>query len=282
MVEAQSVGAILRNASKQIDRLDARLLLEHVCGITHATLIAEPGRALDAGLAQRYDELVARRAAGEPLAYLLGSAFFGGLEFSVSSAVLVPRPETEVLVDCGLEFAAGFAAPRVVDLGTGSGIVAVMLARGCPQATVSAVDVSAAALGVARRNGDRHGVVIRWLEGDWYSPLAGERFDLIVSNPPYIAEGDPHLDGDGLCREPAVALSDGVPGGDGMACLEAIVAGAPAHLVPGGGLFVEHGYDQAVKVRELLTATGFTGVRSWSDAAGIERVSGGVFAGSPP
>ena len=274
---AARLGEAWRQAGGSIGRLDARLLLEHVCGCTHAELIAHPERAMTPAEAARFAELAARRAAGEPLAYLVGSAWFGGLEFAVGPAVLIPRPETELLVDLAAQALAtrGLDAPRVADLGTGSGIVAVLLARRCPRAAVTAVDVSAAALDVARANAARYGATVRFLQGDWYAPLGDERFDLIVSNPPYVADGDPHLALNGLPFEPPHALTDGVAGGDGLACLRRIVAGAADYLEPGGGLLVEHGYDQAVEVRKLLERAGFLETASWRDDAGIERVSGG-------
>ncbi|MDR0380137.1 MAG: peptide chain release factor N(5)-glutamine methyltransferase [Candidatus Accumulibacter sp.] len=274
-----SLGEAWRQAAGRIGRRDARLLLEHVCGCTQADLIAHPERALSVAQAARFEELTARRAAGEPFAYLVGSAWFYGLEFAVDPAVLIPRPETELLVDLAARHVARLELsrpPRIVDLGTGSGVVAVMLARCCPRAEVTAVDVSAAALMVARGNAARHGVPVRFLEGDWYAPLAGERFDLIVANPPYVADGDPHLERDGLPFEPRHALSDGIAGGDGLACIRRIVASAACHLTSGGALLMEHGYDQAAKVRELLIAAGFRETASWRDGAGIERVSGGI------
>ena len=269
------IGDAWRGANQRIDRLDARLLLQHVSHCTHSELIAHPERELSVAESDRYEVLVARREAGEPLAYLLGTAFFYGLEFAVSPAVLIPRPDTEVLVDRALVEAKRFAVPRIVDLGTGSGIVAIMLARLCPSAQVTAVDLSADALAVARSNAERHSAPVSFLQGDWYSPLGSERFDLIVSNPPYVAANDPHLLNDGLPFEPQLALTDGVAGGDGLACIRTLIAGAARHLTPGGGLLIEHGYDQAVEVRALLQMAGFSGVASWRDAAEIERVSGG-------
>ena len=265
----------LADAAPQIGRREARELLLLVCACSHAELIARGDAVLAEDEAVRYADLVARCAAGEPLAYLLGSAWFAGREFAVSPAVLIPRPDTEVLVEQGLAAIAGKTAPRLVDLGTGSGIVAVTLALTRPDAEVSAVDISPAALDVARSNAARLGATVRFLAGDWFAPLAGERFDLIVSNPPYVAAGDPHLTRDGLPFEPQGALTDGVSGGDGMACIAHLVAHAAAHLTPGGALRIEHGYDQAVKTRTLLLAAGFTEVDSWRDGAGIERVSGG-------
>ena len=198
-----------------------------------------------------------------------------GFEFSVSPAVLIPRPETEVLVDEARKRAQALTAPRIVDLGSGSGIIAILLARLCPSAAVSAVELSAAALEYARLNARRHSVQIRFLEGDWFEPLGAERFDLMVSNPPYVADGDPHLQQNGLPFEPQVALCDGVPGGNGMACIRTLIQGARKHLLPGGWLLIEHGYDQAVEVRDLLSAAGFAELASWCDGAAIERVSGG-------
>ncbi|MDR0576365.1 MAG: peptide chain release factor N(5)-glutamine methyltransferase [Candidatus Accumulibacter sp.] len=270
-----SIGNAWRRASQRIGRLDARLLLERVRGCSHADLIAHPERSMTEDEASRFEALVSRRAAGEPLAYLLGSAWFGGLEFAVGPAVLIPRPETELLVDLAARRARTLEKPRIADLGTGSGCVAVLLALRCPQADVTAVDISAAALEVARANAARHGAAVRFLEGDWYAPLAGERFDLIVSNPPYVADGDPHLGMNGLPFEPRQALTDGVAGGDGLGCIRRIAAPAARHLEPGGWLLMEHGYDQAAKTRKLLSEAGFREIASWRDGAGIERVSGG-------
>ena len=272
------IGSAWRQACQRIDRLDARLLLEHVCGCRHTDLIAHPERTLTPCQSTHFESLVARRAAGEPLAYLLGSALFCGLEFAVTPAVLIPRPDTEVLVEQARERALSHVATRIVDLGTGSGIVAIMLAKRCPSATLTAVDLSASALDVARGNAVRHDVSIRFLQGSWYAPLGDERFDLIVSNPPYVADGDAHLQQNGLPFEPPFALTDGVAGGDGMACIQAIIEGASKHLLPNGWLLIEHGYDQAVKARQLLQQAGFADVASWRDEAAIERVSGGQIA----
>ena len=276
MAEApRGIGALWRQAGSRIDRNEARQLLQNVCGCSHADLIANPERELTAEQLAQFEAQLLRREAGEPLAYLLGSAFFGGLEFSVSKAVLIPRPDTEVLVEQAKRRAQALTAPRIVDLGSGSGIVAIVLAKHCPSARVTAVDLSHSALAVARANAQRHAAPVRFLEGDWYAPLAAERFDLIVSNPPYIADGDPHLANDGLPFEPPLALTDGVAGGDGMACIQALIAGARDHLLPGGWLLIEHGYDQAVKARSLMAAAGFFDVASWRDESSIERVSGG-------
>ena len=273
--EATSIGDAWRAARQVVDRLDARLLVEHVAACRHADLIADPRRALSADQFASLDELVRRRAGGEPLAYLLGCAPFYGLDFLVTPEVLIPRPETELLVELALERLQSLSAPSVVDLGTGSGVVAVSIGHRCPVALVTAVDLSPAALAVARINAGRHAVDARFLAGDWYAPLVNDRFHLIAANPPYVADGDPHLQHGGLPFEPQMALTDGVAGGDGLACIRRIVGGAAAHLVPGGWLLIEHGYDQATKVRHLLHQEAFSEVASWPDLAGIERVSGG-------
>ena len=275
MSVAMRLGEAWRQACRRIDRLDARLLLEHVCGCSHADLIARPELEITESRATRLEELLRRRESGEPLAYLLGSAWFCGLEFNVGPAVLIPRPDTEVLVNVAAEKAIALESPAIVDLGTGSGIVAILIARLCPRAQVTAVDVSSVALDVARVNAQRHGVNIRFREGDWYAPLGDECFDLIVSNPPYVIAGDPHLQQNGLPFEPIQALTDGIVGGDGLACIRRLIDGASAHLHTGGWLLMEHGYDQAVEVRRLLAQAGFAEVASWRDSAGIERVSGG-------
>lgn len=275
MSVAMRLGEAWRQACRRIDRLDARLLLEHVCGCSHADLIARPELEITESRATRLEELLRRRESGEPLAYLLGSAWFCGLEFNVGPAVLIPRPDTEVLVNVAAEKAIALESPAIVDLGTGSGIVAILIARLCPRAQVTAVDVSSVALDVARVNAQRHGMNIRFREGDWYAPLGDERFDLIVSNPPYVVAGDPHLQQNGLPFEPIQALTDGIVGGDGLACIRRLIDGASAHLRTGGWLLMEHGYDQAVEVRRLLAQAGFAEVASWRDSAGIERVSGG-------
>ncbi len=272
---AIGIGEAWRLASQRIDRLDARLLVEHVAGCAHADLIARPERLLSAEQLATLAALIDRRAAGEPLAYLIGSAAFYGLEFAVTPAVLIPRPDTELLVDLAIERLRSMPTAQVLDLGTGSGILAVTLGHLFPSAALTAVDRSPAALAVASANAARHAVAVRFLAGCWYSPLAGTRFDLIVANPPYVAHGDPHLRRDGLPFEPAMALTDGLAGGDGLACIRAIVGGARAHLRPRGWLLLEHGYRQAAAVRALLNREGLAEVASWHDLSKIERVSGG-------
>lgn len=262
---------LLAEAGIESARLDVRLLLEYVAGCSYTDLLMSPERILERPAQQVFDALLARRATGEPLAYLTGEAEFRGRIFQVSPDVLIPRPETEVLIELALDKLHGMAAPRVVDLGAGSGIVAISLALECPAATVFAVDLSADALGVARNNAGRLGARVEFREGDWFSPLNGECFDLIVSNPPYVADGDPHLVLNGLPFEPQMALTDGA---DGLDCIRRIVDDAPAHLSPGGWLLFEHGYDQGEASRNLLTAAGFKAASTFPDLAGIDRVSG--------
>ncbi len=275
-----TIGEAWRLARQRIDRLDARLLIEHVASCSHADLLAHPSRPLSARQVRQLEALVQRRTSGEPLAHLVGSVGFYGREFRVNADVLVPRPETELLVELALERVRALHEPAVADLGTGSGVLAISLKCLCPQARVVAVDLSPAALAVARMNAALHGVSIRFLEGDWYGPLGGERFDLIVANPPYVAMSDPHLESGGLPFEPRMALTDGVAGGDGLDCTRVIVGGAAMHLLPGGCLLIEHGHDQGEAVRQLLQEAGLAGMATWSDLAGIERVSAARVPGS--
>jgi release factor glutamine methyltransferase len=246
--------------------LDARLLLAAVLGVSRERLVAFPEQPVAADAVERFGALAARARHGEPLAYLLGRREFYGRAFEVSPAVLVPRPETELLVDLALEALREHAAPRVLDLGTGSGCIAITLALARSDAEVVATDVSTAALAVAHVNAQALDANLRLLASDWYAALGG-RFDLIVSNPPYIAAGDPHLAA--LSSEPVDALTDHA---DGLDCLRRIVAGASAHLRPGGWLLVEHGYDQGERVRQLLSDAGLRGARTVRDMAGHERV----------
>lgn len=251
-----------------VDRLDAQLLLSHRLARPRAWLIAHDDAELAAADADAFAAAVARRATGVPLAYLVGEREFRGLALQVSPAVLVPRPETEHLVDWALACAP--AGARVADLGTGSGAIALALCHARPDLQVTATDASDDALAVARANAQRLGLAPHFAAGSWWAPLVDQCFDLVVSNPPYIAAGDPHLDA--LVHEPLQALT---PGGDGLDAVRAIVAGAPAHLVPGGWLLLEHGHDQGPAVRGLLAARGFADVQTRRDLAGLERCSGG-------
>jgi release factor glutamine methyltransferase len=262
-------------AGARLDAVDARALLRHACGVDDAYLVAHANEALGAKQSAAYAALVARRTAGEPIAYIVGAREFFSLEFKVTPAVLIPRPESELLVDIALERVDADRAYSVLDLGTGSGCVAIAIAQHRPRARVVAVDRSAAALAVARENSARHGTSnLELLQSDWFAALGAQRFDLIVANPPYIAARDPHLQRGDLVAEPVEAL---VAGPDGLECIRAIVAAAPHHLNSGGSLAFEHGYDQAPRCRELLVAAGLEEVFSRNDIAGIARVSGGLW-----
>ena len=267
------IGQLL--AQSGLPPLEARMLLERLLGKTRVWLIAHADEAAGAEAEQAFAALAGRRRQGEPIAYILGEREFYGLEFRVAPAVLIPRPETELLVELALARIPESAAVRVLDLGTGSGAIAVALAKQRPQARLTAVDVDYAALSVARANARRHRVSVRFFCGDWFGALSGETFDLIVSNPPYVAAGDPHLVMGDVRFEPQRAL---VGGADGLDCIRAIVANAGAHLRPGAWLLFEHGYDQAEACRALLEAEGYREVQSWPDLAGIPRVSGGIRA----
>jgi len=253
-----------------VDRLDALMLLGEVLSCSRTWLLAHDDAELSTEQGKRLQAGFARRAAGEPLAYLLGEKEFHGLMLQVNSNVLVPRPDTEVLVDWALELLAGMAQPSVVDLGTGSGAIALAVKHAHPAAAVLATDLSTAALEVASNNARRLALDVEFAQGSWWQALPTRRFRLVLSNPPYIAAGDEHLAA--LAHEPALALT---PGGDGLGALCSIVAGAQAHLEPGGWLLLEHGFDQADAVQALLRGHGFAAVQTRHDIAGQPRCSGG-------
>lgn len=253
-------------------RIDAQLLLLHAlghAGAGRAWLLAHDTDALPADAQARFDALCQRRAAGEPVAYLTGHKGFYGLALQVDARVLDPRPDTETLVDWALEVVAPLRAPRLLDLGTGSGAIALALQHQRPDAQVLAVDASLDALAVAQANAQRLGLAVQFHHGSWLDGVQGA-FDAIVSNPPYIAAADPHLAA--LTHEPLQALASGE---DGLDDIRHIVQQAPAHLLPGGWLLLEHGWDQAPAVHALLVAAGFVQVQSRKDLAGIGRCSGG-------
>jgi release factor glutamine methyltransferase len=268
-----TVKAALEEALATIERIDAQVLMCHVLGVNRAGLAANPFRILTETEDARIDSLVAQRALGAPVAYLVQSREFYGRDFAVGPEVLIPRPETETLVEAALERVRGDA--RCLDLGTGSGAIAVTLACERPALRLVATDVSAEALAVARTNAARHGCAerIAFAQGSWYEAVADTRFDLIVSNPPYVAAADPHLEDGDLRFEPRVALTD--DSADGLDSIRAIVAGAAAHLAPGGWLLFEHGYDQGEAAARLLEEAGFQERVGLRDLAGIPRVAGG-------
>jgi release factor glutamine methyltransferase len=250
---------------------EARALLAWVLRAPRERLVAHPEAVVTSQVLADYTALVARRQAGEPLAYLLGEKEFYGRPFRVTPDVLVPRPDTETLIDVALACVRDRAAPRILDLGTGSGCVAITLQLERPDASVWATDVSAAALAVARANAQTLGAGVTFLQGDWFAALGpGATFDLIVSNPPYVAYADPHLAA--LRHEPPLALTDG---GDGLQCLSILIGGAQTYLRGEGCLALEHGYDQAAAVAQRMRDGGFRDVTVQRDAGGQTRVTAG-------
>ncbi|MBP6321114.1 MAG: peptide chain release factor N(5)-glutamine methyltransferase [Giesbergeria sp.] len=262
LAQAQALG---------LERIDAQLLLLHILNRAdagRAWLLAHDTDTLAPSEQARFIALCQRRAAGEPVAYLRGMKEFYGLTLQVDARVLDPRPDTETLVDWALQLLAPLPAPRVLDLGTGSGAIALALQHQRPDAQVSAVDASADALAVAQANAARLGLAVQFARGNWLRGVAGQ-FDVIASNPPYIAAADPHLAA--LRHEPLQALASGA---DGLDDIRSIVAQAPSHLLPGGWLLLEHGWEQAEAVQALLRSAGFAEVQSRKDLAGIVRCSG--------
>jgi len=283
---SQSVSDVLHTATTMLSRvsgsarLDAELLLEYVTGLSRTAFRSAPERELPAQAGWAFQQLVMRRLKGEPIAYIRGQQEFWSLLLEVTPAVLIPRPETELVVERALAHLAGSAAARVVDLGTGSGAIALALASEVPGAQIVASDVSKEALAVAARNAQRLQLTnVTFVQGNWFAalPAAGPgngeaAFDIIVANPPYIATGDPDLAADVRRSEPAMAL---ISGPSGLEAIDLIVRESPQYLAAGGWLIVEHGWKQAPAVRDLLVRIGFAHVRSHADLAGHERVTEG-------
>ena len=269
-----TVKSALEDLLLSMDRTDAVVIMSEVLGVNRAWIAANPMRILTETEAAKIESLIAQRMLGQPVAYLLAKREFYGRDFAVSGDVLIPRPETEILVAAVL--AAGLPpGASIVDLGTGSGAIAATVSCERPDLQVTATDASEGALDVAKHNASELGCAsrIEFLRGSWYAPIGTRRFDAIVSNPPYIARGDVHLGRGDLRFEPDAALCDG--SADGLDSIRAIVAGARAHLNPGGALFVEHGYDQAAAVAGLFAQAGFEDFQSTPDLAGIPRVASG-------
>jgi release factor glutamine methyltransferase len=273
MVDPSDSHRLLALAAHTIERRDAELLLASCWGRTRSQLLTAASELVPAEVAACFEQACRKRAAGVPVAYLLGRREFWSLDFVVNPAVLVPRPETELLVERLLQL-VNVPAARVADLGTGSGAIAIALATERPNWQITGTDVSPDALAVASANGTRlAGGRVEWVLGDWYAAVDGRRFDAIASNPPYIAALDPVLASDGLRHEPRSALT---PGGDGTSAFHTLVDEAPRHLHPGGWLALEHGNSQGERLRSLLVARGFTHVTSHRDLAGHERVTEGM------
>ena len=280
--EAATVAGLLEEATARLSaalglekreaRLEARALAAFAWNVSPAWLIAHDTDPLRDAQAAQFEALLARRLTGEPVAYLTGTREFYGRRFQVSPAVLIPRPDTELLVELALARIPPDQAMDVLDLGTGSGCIAITLALERPLARVTAVDRSPAALAIARRNAESLDARVEFLTSDWFAALAGRRFDIIVSNPPYIAAADPHLRRGDVCFEPLTALAAGQ---DGLDDLRHLTAAACAHLKPDGTLLLEHGYDQADAVQALMRINGIESPQSWPDLSGTLRVSGG-------
>ncbi|MFA6969831.1 MAG: peptide chain release factor N(5)-glutamine methyltransferase [Gallionella sp.] len=275
------LGELLKSDSKRLEatlclepgtaRIEVQCLLQSVLQVNRAYLLTHPERVLDTDEYARYNALFERRLNGVPIAYLLGVREFFGLDFKVTPATLIPRPDTELLVELALQRIPQQGAFRVLDMGTGSGAIALSIAYARPEAEVVAVDASEAALSVAGENAQRLNIAnVRLLHSDWFSAIEGERFDLIVSNPPYIEVNDVHLLQGDVRFEPLSALASGA---DGLDDIRRISNEAKTHLASGGWLMFEHGYDQAVRVRQLLQQIGFFDVESLRDLSGIERVT---------
>ncbi|MFZ6649372.1 peptide chain release factor N(5)-glutamine methyltransferase [Undibacterium sp. TJN25] len=264
-------------AASPLDKLETRILMMHALGLTRIQLITRSEQVLAAEQLNALQNLIQRRVAGEPIAYITGEREFYGLSFTVTPDVLIPRPDTELLVELALQYAPQNG--NLLDMGTGSGAIAIAVAHQRADLQVTALDVSEAALSVAHSNAQKilgqHSPRLRLLQSDWYGALAEQRFHTIASNPPYIVKNDRHLGEGDLRFEPVNALTDH---GDGLSAYRTIIGGAAGHLHADGWLLMEHGYDQAEAVRGLLTLQGFTQVQSWRDLAGIERVSGGVLS----
>lgn len=279
LAELLAEGRARLAASSPSARLDAELLLCHLLDKPRSYLYAWPEHAVSEETLTGYEGLLKRRAAGEPIAHLLGYREFWSLALEVTPATLIPRPETELLVEAALARMAEGETLKVADLGTGSGAIALAVASERPAASVVAVERSADALAVARGNGERLGIGnVEFRAGSWFDPLAGERFDLILANPPYIAAGDPHLSEGDVRFEPLTAL---VAGADGLDDIRHLIATAPNHLNPGGWLILEHGYDQGAVVTQLLLQQGFSEVTDLVDGGGHGRIAVGSWPGLP-
>lgn len=254
-------------------RIEVQCLLQKILCVERVYLLAHPERKLTDAEYAHYSSLRQRRIQGEPIAYILEAREFFGLNLKVTPATLIPRPDTELLVELAIQRIAGQPHASVLDLGTGSGAIALAIAHASPQAKVMATDTSTAALAIAKENAQTLGIHnIKFAHSNWFATLGEQRYTLIVTNPPYIAAGDPHLTQGDVRFEPATAL---ISGQDGLHDIRQLIQLAPAHLLPGGWLLLEHGYNQAQAVRELLNKAGFDLVFSACDIAGIERVSGG-------
>lgn len=272
---APSAGVTIRSLLRgnELPRLECTLLLAHVLNVRRESVLAHPEGGVSEPIAAQFSTLVSRRLGGEPIAYLIGSREFYGLNLRITPDVLIPRPDTELLVEAALRRLVDASPGRVLDLGTGSGAVAIAIAKYRPRMQIEAIDVADAAVALATANARMLSVPnASFHQSNWYSACEQQSYDAIVSNPPYISSADPHLSEGDVQFEPGIALT---PGEDGLAAIRSIVAGAASRLVPGGWLLFEHGYDQAKSCRRLMAKAGFVQIATLRDLAGIERVCEG-------
>lgn len=272
-MQSITIEKALFQAYQHIEKIDARLLLEKALQVDHAFLLTHPNQSLTSQQSEQFFHWVTQRLQGMPVAYLTGQRKFYDSVFRVSHAVLIPRPETELLVDLALDLIPVDRVCKILDLGTGSGAIAISIAKHRPLSQVIAVDISLEAIEIARWNASNlQASNVHFLLGKWFDELSHEKFDLIVTNPPYVAENDPYLQQGDLRFEPKIALSAGC---DGMDCIAHIIQSAAKYLVNQGWLFIEHGYDQAEACQLLLEQASFNKICCYVDLAGIIRVSGG-------
>ena len=268
-----TIAQALNYARDYITYTEARILLQTTLGVNHAYLIANSDQNLISSQIQNFQSLVQRRTNGEPIAYIIGEQEFYSMKLKVKPTVLIPRPETELLVDLALERISLDLPCKVLDLGTGSGAIAIAIAKHRPLAEVTAVDYSDDAIAVAQKNAEYLSVKnVHIIASNWFKELPNQEFNYIVSNPPYVATNDPHLNQGDLCHEPQLAL---VAGSDGLDCIRLIITSAISHLAVGGWLLLEHGHDQAEKSQQLFRKRGFSEIFSCPDLAGVMRVIGG-------
>ncbi len=273
MALAITIEYLTRNSG--LPPLETRMLIGRTLNVSRSWMIAHDRDPLTDEDVEQIRALIERRLSGEPMAYIMGEREFMGLAFETSPAALIPRPETELLVETAIDYVRQNPRANVLDMGTGTGVIAVSVARFCPGALVLATDKSPDALALARRNAEKHRATnVRFLESDWFDGIPQQAFDLIVSNPPYIARHDPHLQQGDLRFEPPIALTDY---SDGLSAIRRIIAGSRNYLASGGWMWIEHGWEQAEHVRYMLAKVGFTQIESRNDLSGIERISGGCY-----
>ncbi|MDH3608837.1 MAG: peptide chain release factor N(5)-glutamine methyltransferase [Gammaproteobacteria bacterium] len=270
--EAVEYAATTLTSISASAKLDAQLLICHACNIEQTKIITYPEQTLNEQQLELFTSALNRRKNGEPLAYITGRKEFWSLEFTVSEHVLIPRPETELLIELNLNEVSNTKAPRILDLGTGSGAISISVAKEREDAKIVATDISSQALEIAKKNAEKHNAEITFIKSSWYENLAEETFDAIICNPPYIAKDDPDLDKHVYKHEPGKAL---ISDKNGLKDLELVIAGAKEYLSSTGYLAVEHGFQQANKVQQLFDQHGFMSIQTHKDLAGLDRATKG-------